>query len=197
MERDRLTNTDCVIYCEHLLELLIDLESQLPTRRYSNRLLQDLHLLTAVKLSPMYAVEKNSNLRELVELLGHFIYFSIDDHTGLQLSREDERQLHCSAIAKLQRIALRFFKDKLTILALANYGLLGQREELSSHLDGLSDEELLDLCKRLELRVSYPEQSSLKVDRRFLLEVLLAIHEKRKTYLDDISDLEILPNEVS
>lgn len=32
-------------YCERFLEFLSDLQSQLPTRRYVNTLLQDLHTL--------------------------------------------------------------------------------------------------------------------------------------------------------
>ena len=36
---------DAVSYCERFLELLTDLEAQLPTRRFLNTLLSDRHLV--------------------------------------------------------------------------------------------------------------------------------------------------------
>lgn len=188
---------ECLLFCEHFLELLTDLESQLPTRRYVGFLLRDLHITSVIKLSPMYENKSNALFRELFKLFDHFVHFSIDDHTGAQLTQEEARQLHCAALARLQRAALKHFKDKLTILALSNYGLIGQRNELQAHLNTLTDEELAKLCTLLGLRTTYPKEYSIKVGRSLLTEVLLASHEKRATYEDEIAELSILPDEVS
>lgn len=189
-------NRERVVYVERFVEFLVDLESQLPTRRYVNFLLRDLQVLTVIKRSPLYNEDENGLFREMVGLLDHFIHFSIDDHTGEQLTREESRKIHCQVIGKLQRVSLKHFKEKLTILALTNYGAIAQREELATHLKALTDEQLKMLCEKLLLRTEYPKGVSVVVDKAFLTEVVLAAHEKRKTYQDEIADMAVLPTEV-
>lgn len=186
---------ETLTYCERFIELLTDLESQLPTRRYVNFLVKDLHILTAIKLSPFYADSENGLFRDLYALLAHYVNFSIDDHSGLQLSQQESRQNHNSDLAKLQRTAFKHFKDKLTILALANYGSIGQRDELATHLTELDDEEVARLCQLLGLRTNYPRNVAVPVDRVFLTEALLAVHERRKTFQEQAKELPVLPNQ--
>jgi intron-binding protein aquarius len=173
------------------------LQSQLPTRRYVNTLLQDLHILPVIRLSPAYNDEGNVLLRDLYALLKHYTYFSIDDHTGIQHSRTEAYDQHCATLASLQRIALKHFKDKLTILALSNYASIDKRAELEGHLEALTDTELIELCDLLSLRTSYPPSTKIVSDRQFLIEVLLSNHEKRKTFQETARDLSILPTELS
>ena len=195
-------SAEILVYCERFVELLVDLDSQLPTRRYVNLLLKDLHVLTAIKLSPLYANSEDGLIQDMHRLLDHFVYFSIDDLTGLQLSREDVRRIHNAQLSKLQRIAFTEFKDKLLILALANFGGLGQPDELLGHLADLSDEELLLLCKHLGLRTSYPKAAAaaataaaLPVDRAFLTDAIVSVHERRKTFQEQAKSMTVLPNE--
>jgi intron-binding protein aquarius len=182
-------------YCERFIEFLSDLQSQLPTRRYINTLLQDLHTLPAIRLSPAYNEVGNGLLRDLYALLKHYTYFTIDDHTGIQHSRTEAYEQHCCRLATLQRIALKNFKEKLTILALSNYGSIDKREELEGHLATLSDSELTELCRLLEFRTLYPQSTRIIVDRQFLTEVLVLIFEKRKTFQETARELSILPTE--
>lgn len=183
-------------YCERFLELLTDLESQLPTRRYVNALLQDINLLPLIKLSPAYEREENTPLRDLFALLRHFAEFSIDDHTGAQYSREDSYELHCQRLGQLQRNALKHFKSKLTLLALSNYGAIDQRPDLNQHLSQLTEMELTELCTALGFRIDYPPSANLKVSYDLLLEILLMAYEKRNTFQEILIDLSVLPTEV-
>jgi intron-binding protein aquarius len=176
--------------------LLSDLQSQLPTRRYVNTLLQDLYILPAIRLSPLFS-EDNGLLRDLYALLKHYTYFPIDDHTGIQHSREESYEHHSGRLANLQRIAIKHFKSKLTILALSNYGAIDKREELEGQLETLTDEEIIRLCEMLDLRTSYPESVLLVTDRQFLKEVLVSTHEKRKTFQETARELSILPTEMT
>ncbi|KAL9122845.1 MAG: hypothetical protein Q9187_000602 [Circinaria calcarea] len=185
-----------VRYCERFLEFLTDLESQLPTRRYVNALLQDMNLLALIKLSPAYEREENAILRDLFALLRHFAEFPIDDHTGAQYSREDSYNFHCQALGRLQRNALKLFKSKLTILALSNYGAIDQRSDLHQHLSQLTETELAELCVALGFRTNYPPSINLKMTRELLLEILLMAHERRNTFQDVLRDLSVLPTEV-
>ena len=192
-----IENTENIQYCERFLEFLADLQSQLPTRRYVNTLLQDLHTLPSIRMSPAFNDEDNSLLRDLYALLKHYTHFSIDDHTGIQHSSAGAYEIHCATLASLQRIALKHFKEKLTILALSNYASIDKRSELEGHLETLTDAELSQLCEHLDLRTSFPSSSKIVVDRQFLTEILLAAHEKRKTFQETARDLSILPTELT
>lgn len=44
-------NPDLVRYCERFLELVIDLEALLPTRRFFNTVMDDCHILVRCQLS--------------------------------------------------------------------------------------------------------------------------------------------------
>ncbi|EAQ88946.1 hypothetical protein CHGG_05565 [Chaetomium globosum CBS 148.51] len=184
-----------VLYCERFVEFLTDLQSQLPTRRYVNTLLQDMHVLPALSLSPVFNDEASGLLRELCSLFSHYTRFSVDDHSGAQLNLKEAYDRHCGALAKLQRTALKHFKEKLTLLALSNYGSIDKRAGLEGHLQSLTDEELAQLTGHLGLRTAYPESAKVPVDRKFLMEVLLWTFERQKTFQEAARDLSILPTE--
>jgi len=177
------------------VEFLTDLQSQLPTRRYVNTLLQDLHVLPALSLSPIYNDEGNGLLRELCNLFTHYTYFAVDDQSGVQLSREQAYDRHCAILAKLQRIAMKHFKEKLTVLALSNYGSIDKRSELEPLLQALTDDELVQLSNLMNIRTSYPDAARIPVDRKFIVEVLLTTFERRKTFQDAAQALSVLPTE--
>ncbi|KAF3074292.1 Intron-binding protein aquarius [Trichoderma lentiforme] len=184
-----------LLYCERFTEFISDLQSQLPTRRYVNALVQDLHLTPLMRLSPLYNDAGSALLRDLHALLSHYTFFAIDDQSGIQLTKTEAFDRHCSLLGKLQRIALKHFKDKLTILALSNYGSIDKREELISHLDPLTDDELLDLVNLLDLRSAYPESLNLTIDRKFLIEFLLTTFERKKTFQETARRISIVPTE--
>lgn len=185
-----------MVYCEKFIEFLTDLESQLPTRRYVNTLLQDFNVLPLIRLSPMFNNQANGLLRDLFVLLRHFIYFSIDDNTGVQYSRAESYDKHYEKLARLQRTVLKHFKSKLTILALANYGAIDRREDLESQVSELTDEEMRELCSLLGFRISYPVTAHIDVSRELLMEILVSAHERRKTFQEGVRDLSTQPTEI-
>ncbi len=185
-----------MVYCEKFLEFLTDLESQLPTRRYVNTLLKDLNLLALIKLSPMFNSQANGLLRDLFVLFRHFVNFPIDDNTGTQFSRAESYGKHYEILARLQRTALKHFKSKLTILALSNYGAIDRREDLETQVSELTDVELERLCSLLGFRTVYPATAPIKATRELLMEVLLMVHERRKTFQETVSDLSTQPTEI-
>ena len=199
---DRLYNSntkqelgDNLAYCERFVELLTDLQSQLPTRRYVNSLLKDLNMLPAIRLSPMYTDEDNGLFRDLYNLLGHFTNFPIEDQTGRQFSKLEYDQQHYDTLAKLQRTGYATFTEKLQLMALANYGSIGDREELDGHLRALNDTDLVELCSLMGLRTEYPASTFLVRDRAFYMETLIALVEQRPTFKDVVRDMPVLPTE--
>ena len=186
-----------VTYCERFMELLSDLESQLPTRRYVNTLLKDLNILALIRLSPMFRSADNALLRDLFALLKHYMYFSIDENTGIQLTRDEAYEQHCKNLAKLQRVALKHFKSRLTILALANYGTIDQRQDLEGHLAHLKDSELQELCSLLGLRTAYPGSARVDTTRELLIETVITVYEGSKPFQEGLQSMSILPSEAT
>lgn len=186
---------DDLRYCERFLEFLVDLESQLPTRRYVNTLLKDLHLLPILRLSQLYRSAENALFRDFYNLLKHFATFAINDYTGEALSAQAMYDTHCHDLAQLQRTSMKHFRDKLTILALSNYGSIEQRSELEGQLSSLDDSELQILCSRLGFRTNYPKQANVASDRHFYMEVLLSYHERTTSFQEAASNLSVVPTE--
>ncbi|KAF2761210.1 P-loop containing nucleoside triphosphate hydrolase protein [Pseudovirgaria hyperparasitica] len=183
------------LYCERFLEFLSDLLSQLPTRRYVNTLLQDLHLVPAVKLSPMYSGPDSGLFRDLFGLFRHFTYFPIDDQIGQQQTAIEYHQAHCAKLARLQRIAIKHFNKKLHILALSNYASLDKRADLEGHLKTLIDDDIQELCQLLKFRTEFPSSSLVVQDRDFFTEVLVCAHERRPTFQESVREMHLLPTE--
>jgi intron-binding protein aquarius len=186
---------DNLLYCERFVELLIDFQSQLPTRRYVNTLIQDLLILPAIRLSPVYNDEPNGLLRDLYFLLEHYTRFPIDDHEEKPLSISEYHDAHCKKLARLQRVGFKNFESKLKILTLSNYGSLGRREDLEGHFSALTDEELISLCSSLNLRTEYAATSDLVRDRSFFLEAVISNYELRPTFQETARELTVLPTE--
>ena len=174
----------------------MDLQSQLPTRKYTNALIIDLHLLVAIRLSPLYKDTKNRLFRDIVGQLDHYVHFAVNSYTSAPMSDDEMHKQHCLDLAKLQRIAIQHFKDKLTILALSNYASIDNREDLIESLTDLTDEELNKLCDLLHLRTSYPEGTTFPIDRSFLIEVLVENFQRRQSFIEEARNLTIYPNEV-
>ena len=192
-----ISKKDDLQYCERFLEFLTDLESQLPTRRYVSTVLNDLNILAVTRLSPMFNASDNGLLRDLYILLRHFLFFPIDDHSGVPYTREESHENHCKTLAELQRVCLKSFKEKLTILALSNYGSIDRREELEGHLKQMNDNELENLCSILGFRTTYPPTSSIQPSRELFLETLVSAHERRRTFQESVSAMSVLPTESS
>lgn len=188
---------DDLTYCERFLEFLTDLESQLPTRRYVNTLIQDMNLLALIRNSPIFNDDKNGLLRDLFALLRHFVYFSIDDNTGSQYTQDQTNEQYCGLLARLQRTALKNFKSQLTILAFSNYGAIESREELETHLKQLTDLDLEKFCELLNFRTVYPNAAKIAITRELLMEILVSAHERKKTFRELVRGQTILPTEAT
>ena len=193
--KESLILASVLLYCERFVELLIDLQSQLPTRKYTNALIIDLHVLVATKLSPLYKDPKNQLLRDLVTQLDHYIHFAVNSYTSAPLSDNEIHEAHCQDLAHLQRIAIQHFKDKLTVLALSNYASIDKRNELIEVISDLTDEELLNLCHLLHLRTSYPQSISIPMERTFYLEILVETFQRRESFIEQARNLTIYPND--
>ncbi|KAG6500421.1 hypothetical protein ZIOFF_040266 [Zingiber officinale] len=189
---DNLFDDLSVLYCERFMEFLIDLLSQLPTRRFLKSIVADSAVVSKCHLSALYAHEKGRLFAQLVDLLQFYECFEIDDHVGTQLSDDDILLAHYSHLQAFQLLAFKQI-PKLRDLALCNIGAIQKRSDLKKKLSVLSDEELKDLvCDKLKL-VSRDDLWSNRAD--FLIEVVISCFEKRQSQREAINTLPLYPNE--
>ncbi|KAJ9606091.1 hypothetical protein H2200_009052 [Cladophialophora chaetospira] len=192
LNASKLAHSQELVYCERFLEFLIDLISQLPTRRYTNPLLQDLNLLPIIRTSKLYQREDAVLIRDLTDLLEHFQIFAIDDLGGTE-ANDGVRKSHYQALERLQRVSLQHFEDKLKVLALSNYGSISRRSDLESHFAPLTDDELRQLCTYLGYRTTYPTSAAVDSTRTVVMETLLSAFSKPRDFQEVVSQLSILP----
>lgn len=192
LNASKVAHSQELVYCERFLEFLIDLVSQLPTRRYTNPLLQDLNMLPVIKTSKLYTKEDAVLIRDLTNLLEHFQTFAIDD-LGTTEGQGGARRTHYQALERLQRVSLQHFEKKLKVLALSNYGSISKRTDLESHFAPLTDDEIQQLCIRLGFRTTYPASAGVRSSRTVLMETLLSSFSKPPNFQDVIGGLSVLP----
>ncbi|EXJ96156.1 hypothetical protein A1O1_01282 [Capronia coronata CBS 617.96] len=190
---EKLSNTQEMVYCERFVEFLIDLISQLPTRRYTNPLLQDLNILAIIRTSKMYDREDAVILRDLTDLFEHFQGFPVDDLGNSESNPEGLRKTYYESLQRLQRVALQHFEDKLKVLALSNFGAIDKRSDLESHFSTLSDSELQDLCTHLNIRTTYPQTAGITANRAVMMESLLSLFSKPPDFKETIAKLSVFP----
>lgn len=182
----------CLLYCERFMEFLIDLLSQLPTRRYLKAIVADVAVVAKCHLSALYTHEKGRLFAQLVDLLQFYEGFEIDDHDGTQLSDDNVLLAHYSRLQAFQLLAFNKI-PKLRDFALSNIGSIHKRADLSKKMSVLSNEELQDLvCNKLKL-LSSNDPWVKRVD--FLIEAMVSFFEKRQSQKEAINALPLYPNE--
>ncbi|XP_031379530.1 RNA helicase aquarius isoform X2 [Punica granatum] len=194
IESDGLGEADdaSVLYCERFIEFLIDLLSQLPTRRYLRPLVADVAVVAKCHLSVLYRHEKGKLFAQLVDLLQFYEGFEINDHVGTQLTDDEVLQSHYDRMQSFQLLAFKKV-PKLQELALANVGAIHKRIDLSKKLSVLTPEELKELvCSKLKL-VSKEDPWSERVD--FLIEIMVSFFGKQQSQKEAINSLPLYPNE--
>lgn len=93
-------------YAERFLEFLIDLEAQLPTRRFFNTLLDDHQIVVLCKLAPFMRRDNKDVelLKKLLDTLAFYSKFEINDQTGVALTNIEMTENHCKQLIHLQVI---------------------------------------------------------------------------------------------
>jgi len=101
---------DKVRYCERFVELLIDLESQLLTRRFFNTVLDDSHVLVRSRLSALARRQDDDGneaavgrlFRQLLDVLDVYATFEINEESGEARTDSEMTAIHYDQITSLQ-----------------------------------------------------------------------------------------------
>uniref|UniRef100_A0A8C4R663 RNA helicase aquarius n=1 Tax=Eptatretus burgeri TaxID=7764 RepID=A0A8C4R663_EPTBU len=187
---------DKVHYCERFVELMIDLEALLPTRRWFNTLLDDAHLVVMCHLSALTRREKEGKLfRQLLDMLKFYVGFEINDQSGNALTDREMTNTHYDRITSLQRVAFAHFPE-LRSFALSNVASVDTRENLLKHFNSLSEDTLHDLATRLNLLAPLPENVHSPHPKSFLVEMMVSRHERRISQIQALNEMPFYPTEV-
>lgn len=185
------TSEDIVHYCERFLELMIDLESQLPTRRFFNTLLHSSNFLVKCQLSALASREEGKLFSQLLYILKVFGQFEINDNTGQPLSDLDVMKIHYDQIKQLQSTTFKHFTS-LTQFSFSSVAAVDDANTLRQYIEQLEDEELQKLCHLMHL---LPKEDERETDRKFLIEIILWKYQRRISQLEAINRMPLYPVE--
>ncbi|XP_024936105.1 RNA helicase aquarius isoform X2 [Cephus cinctus] len=188
---------DKVRYCERFLELVIDLEALLPTRRFFNTVMDDCHLVVRCQLSNLLHRPEGGLFGQLLEMLKFYARFEISEETGDPLTDHDMTQLHYTKITSLQKAVFAKFPD-LRGFALANVASVDTREALFKHFGSLGQERLRSIASYLNLvppEEREKDENWYRLDLDFLRELLISRHERRASQLEELNEMPLYPTE--
>ncbi|XP_036398844.1 RNA helicase aquarius [Megalops cyprinoides] len=184
-----------VHYCERFVELMIDLEALLPTRRWFNTVLDDSHLVVSCHLSSLTKREKEGHLFcQLLDMLKFYTGFEINDQTGIALTENEMTSLHYEQILSLQRAAFAHFPE-LQDFALSNVAAVDTRESLTKQFSHLSPNTLHQVASYLCLLPELPEGQDTTYEKEVLLEMLVSRHERRISQIEQLNQMPLYPTE--
>ncbi|XP_060615841.2 RNA helicase aquarius isoform X2 [Anolis sagrei] len=186
---------DKVHYCERFIELMIDLEALLPTRRWFNTVLDDSHLVVHCYLSSLAKREKEGHLFcQLLDMLKFYTGFEINDQTGNALTENEMTTIHYDRITSLQRAAFAHFPE-LYNFALSNVSAVDTRNSLVKLFGPLSPNTLHQVASYLCLLLALPEGEDTNYEQEFLLELLVSRHERRISQIQQLNQMPLYPTE--
>lgn len=186
---------DSVRYCERFIELVIDLEALLPTRRWFNTVLDDCHLVVHGYLASLAKREKEGHLFcQLLDMLKFYAGFEINDQTGNALTENEMTTIHYDRITSLQRAAFAHFPE-LYNFSLCNVAAVDTREALIKCFGPLSPNTLHQVASYLCLLPALPEGEDTSHEKEFLLELLVSRHERRISQIQQLNQMPLYPTE--
>ncbi|KAJ8411857.1 hypothetical protein AAFF_G00154950 [Aldrovandia affinis] len=184
-----------VHYCERFIELMIDLEALLPTRRWFNTVLDDSHLVVSCHLSNLPKREQEGHLFcQLLDMLKFYTGFEINDQTGIALTEKEMTTLHYERITSLQRAAFAHFPE-LQDFALSNVAAVDTRQSLNKQFGHLSPTVLHRVASYLCLLPELPEGQDTSYGKEVLLELLVSRHERRISQIEQLNQMPLYPTE--
>jgi len=177
-------------FLERFAELLIDLLSQLPTRRFLNVLIDDFQLVVRCRRSLSIDSPECKLLNQLIDSIDSYVHFEINDQTGQALTVQERLSLQSSKIHKLQQIAFTDYKNELKDLVFSSLGELGKVDVLEKYLKMLDDSKIIELAEKLGYSTT-AGTSSASIALDFIVHKVIP----RKSKTDELNRLSLYPDE--
>ncbi|KAJ3121537.1 hypothetical protein HK098_003602 [Nowakowskiella sp. JEL0407] len=172
-------------YLNRILELFIDLESQIPTRRFFNMVFQDHVVTTFIKTSLFYqslvggskpskkkandaksfdTLPESVKFKQLFARLQYYSRFPVDEISGEEMTKEQLIKRHYGIVKKLQRLAFLKYREELEEFSLANVGAVDEPERIREMMKMVDVGVLRRFCKDVAIRLGFGEFEEMDVD---------------------------------
>jgi intron-binding protein aquarius len=199
-----------VLYCERFLEFCVDLNAQLPTRRFVLPLLLDSHFVVRCQMSDLYGLARVDNADgpgklfvTVLEQLGFYQAFEIDLETGQALTDDDLIRGHYAKLEHMQRLVFKHMREILPAIPLATISDIDRRESLMNHLSKVDIASLQRLSHLLKLispptaekKGSQSKRLEFQNDKKFFLELLVSYHQRKRSQKQETKALPLYPTE--
>lgn len=189
-------------FIERFSELLLDLLSQLSTRRFLNTLIDDMHVVTRCRRSALFGYADSRLFREMIDAIDNVSHFEVNDWTGKPFSSNEVIAAQSQRTHTLQNLAFSHHFETLRDLVFSSTGEASKRANLFKHLSLLDSEAII----ALGLQSGYVSQEVIDsfdggdVDVKanaaeFVMEVLLDQFSSRQSQLDLINRSSLYPTE--
>ncbi|GMS80067.1 hypothetical protein PENTCL1PPCAC_2242, partial [Pristionchus entomophagus] len=199
-EKNTEIDVDDIRYCERFVQLMIDLEALLPTRRFFNAVLHSSHLLVHCLLSSFIKSEAGSLFCQLVDMLKFYARFEIDDITGQPLTHTEVATRHTEHVIQLQKAAFKYFKESMKDFYLLNVSGVDSRKALTKQFSSMSKSELYRFAEFLHLVPELEGGEGKKgamdgMEKEYLTETLILHCERRANQLQQLNEQPLYPTE--
>ena len=181
-------------YCERFLELLIDMEVILPTRRFFNTLLDSEQIVVRLEISKLNGHADCSLFSEMLQYLKYYARFEIDDHSGNPLTEKEMLSRHYKCVTELQRSVFKLFPE-LKKFCVSSVSRVDSREALLKHFKPLNSKKLHQISALLNLVEELKETGKSGYDKKLLIEMIISRHERTLTQLQKINNMPLYPTE--
>jgi intron-binding protein aquarius len=141
-----------IVVIEAILDFLLVVLSQVPTRRFVTSLLDDEHIILRLRRSSLLreVTNRRATVSRLVDLVAQSLRVPLDDISGTVRTRTAVLEETQTRFATLQQASFALFPDKLRDIVFSTLATLSQSQErLKESFAQLSDSELLDLGLKL------------------------------------------------
>ncbi|KAM3718101.1 RNA helicase aquarius [Dirofilaria immitis] len=188
---------DGIHFLERCLQLFIDLEALLTTRRFFNAILHASNILVNCTLSSLITTEVGGLFYQLVTMLKFYSRFEIDDVTGEPLTHSRMTEMHYTHVMKLQKAAFKYFRDSMSDFYLLNVTAVDTRKALIKQFSSMSESELYKFAEYLHLVPSqeFSSDISSNYEKDYLIEMITSRCERRINQLQQLNEQPLYPTE--
>jgi intron-binding protein aquarius len=185
-------------FVERFVELLVDLLSQLPTRRYLVAVLDDMHFVLQCRRSLFVRSKRPESdlFSRLLHLVDFYIHFEVDNFSGRMLSVQDVMAKLTNKVKKLQEVAFVDFPDDLKGLIFSSIGELTKTIPLRRHLEALDCDSLVALARKMRVLTDRDtDASSSPLDTPYVLDLICESLVARASPISQLNMLSLYPTE--
>ncbi|XP_021945490.1 RNA helicase aquarius [Folsomia candida] len=182
---------DFLLYAERFMELMIDLQALLPTRRYLNVLIDDLHLIVKCQMNQILEHGDGHLFSQLLDRLKFYANFEICNESGDPMTELEVMNEHYKKITSLQQTVFQKFSE-LRQFALSNVNSVDTKAAIMKSFKSLNFDELKELAGCINLIDNVKKED---VSVQFLLEALVFRYERRVSQIKRLNSMALYPTE--